>query len=468
MAESNCLGLRLGLPFCAVAAMGDGLRGNNAPVPDRSSPTMFAPALLLALAAAPPEEAEAPDPPAVAWYLKEGDLSGGLAALSVRANEQAPEVPRGQDVQAPNERFSVGLLRFLTGVERLGRFLHAKGAHSDVLGLPFVRLPVPNNPEPEPVTYAQWRQVRIDMLADFAAAERDLSLVQDGVKMRLNLAEIRLDLDGDGKGSLKESLPHLIGQRQLAQLTGGTRRGNVNDSVASFPDLVVEFDDADVQWLRGYCDLLSAMLEMSLAYDASRWFDHCAHLIFADPAGGEAFLTGRNRGNFSPGNIADWVTAIHLVDFPLLDAERLPKARGHLLGMIEHSRAMWEKIDAETDDGPEWVPGSDQTNFVGARLTADQRDQWLTFLTEAEALLNGEKLAPFWRSYPDAAPRGLNLKRVFEEPRRFDLVLWAQGTAAVPYVEDSTDEKPLTDPQVWRQLQQTFRGNFVGYAVWIN
>jgi len=30
---------------------------------------------------------------------------------------------------------------------------------------------------------------------------------------------------------------------------------------------------------------------------------------------------------------------------------------------------------------------------------------------------------------------GVNLRRVFTEPREFDLVLWVQGTAAVPYLE---------------------------------
>ena len=428
---------------------------------------MFAPALLLAAVSCgePP-----PDPPAVAWYLGEGDLAGGLAALTVRVKETDPEIREGRDVQAPNERFSVGLLRFLAGVERLGRFLHAKGARGDGIGLPFLRLPVPANPEPEPVTYEEWRRVRVEMLADFAAAERDLNLVGDGVSLRLDLAEIHLDLDGDGKGGAAEALPNLIGRRRLAQLIGGNPRGAGGRAAdAGLPPLVVEFDDADVQWLRGYCDLLSALLETSLAYDASRWFDHCAHLVFADPVGGPAFLTrSDNRNFFSAATIGDWVAAIHLVDFPVLEPGRLSKAREHLLGMIEHSRAMWALLDAETDDGPEWLPAPGQTSFAGATISAEQRDQWLKFLSEAEALLNGDKLAPFWRPYPDGAARGLNLRRVFEAPRRFDLVLWVQGTAAVPFLETPTDDRPLTSPETWRQLQRTFRGNFVGYAVWIN
>ena len=320
------------------------------------------------------------------------------------------------------------------------------------------------------MTYEQWRRVRVEMLADFAAAERDLNLVGDGVSLRLDLAEIHLDLDGDGKGGAAAALPNLIGRRQLAQLIGGNPRGVGGRAAdAGFPPLVVEFDDTDVQWLRGYCDLLSGLLEISLAYDASRWFDHCAHLVFADPVGGPAFLTrSDDRNVFNAATVGDWIAAIHLVDFPVLEPDRLAKARGHLLGMIEHSRAMWALLDAETDDGPEWLPAPGQTSFAGATISGEQRDQWMTFLAEAEALLNGDKLAPFWRSYPDGASRGLNLRRIFEEPRRFDLVLWLQGTAAVPFLETPSDDRPLTGPETWRQLRRTFRGNFVGYAVWIN
>ena len=62
------------------------------------------------------------------------------------------------------------------------------------------------------------------------------------------------------------------------------------------------------------------------------------------------------------------------------------------------------------------------------------------------ALLAGKRLLPFWRGDPS---RGVNLRRVFTEPRPFDLVLWVQGTAATPYLEKG----PLTKPEVWRRLR---------------
>jgi hypothetical protein len=88
-------------------------------------------------------------------------------------------------------------------------------------------------------------------------------------------------------------------------------------------------------------------------------------------------------------------------------------------------------------------------------------DSWLEFVEEAEALLAGKRLVPFWRG---KEKRGINLRRVFTEPRSLDLVLWIQGTAAAPYLEKG----PLTKPAVWQRLQRVFGGEFIGFAIWFN
>jgi hypothetical protein len=79
------------------------------------------------------------------------------------------------------------------------------------------------------------------------------------------------------------------------------------------------------------------------------------------------------------------------------------------------------------------VPNSKQASVIpNVRVTAEMIAGWHEFLAEAEALLQGKKLIPHWRFKPEF---GVNLKRVFLEPREFDLVLWAHGAAAVPYTE---------------------------------
>ena len=60
--------------------------------------------------------------------------------------------------------------------------------------------------------------------------------------------------------------------------------------------------------------------------------------------------------------------------------------------------------------------------------------------------------------------RGINFRRIFTEPREFDLVLWAQGTAAAPYLE----EGELTPPETWQRINRIFRGEFIGFVIWFN
>jgi hypothetical protein len=86
---------------------------------------------------------------------------------------------------------------------------------------------------------------------------------------------------------------------------------------------------------------------------------------------------------------------------------------------------------------------------------------WIDFLDEADAILAGKKLLPFWRG---DSKKGINLRRVFEDPRPLDLVLWIQGTAAVPYLEEGI----LSTPETWQRFKRIFGGNFVGFALWFN
>ena len=79
-----------------------------------------------------------------------------------------------------------------------------------------------------------------------------------------------------------------------------------------------------------------------------------------------------------------------------------------------------------------------------------------------ELVLEGKRLIPFWRGKSDTL--GVNLKQVFYEPRPLDLVLWVNGAAALPYLE----EGELSQPEVWARFNRIFRGEFIGFAIWIN
>ena len=151
----------------------------------------------------------------------------------------------------------------------------------------------------------------------------------------------------------------------------------------------------------------------------------------------------------------------------------MASARGHLLEMMGTALESWTLILAETDDDHEWLPNPKQTGVLRIPVTSELIDGWHAVLVEMEDLLEGRKLVPFWRDHvrifspPADIPRegrGINLKKVFLEPREFDLILTIQGSAMLPYVERGT----LSHPETWNNLTQVFRGQFFGFAVWFN
>ena len=76
-----------------------------------------------------------------------------------------------------------------------------------------------------------------------------------------------------------------------------------------------------------------------------------------------------------------------------------------------------------------------------------------------DAILNGKKLIPHWR-----LAKGINFRRALTEPTIFDPILWAQGSAALPYLEDG----PISDAEAWNRITSMLEGNFLGYAMWFN
>ena len=161
-------------------------------------------------------------------------------------------------------------------------------------------------------------------------------------------------------------------------------------------------------------------------------------------------------------DILDAIAFIHLVHFPVQEPARLKSALAHLESMIALSHESWKFILAETDDDHEWVPNTKQHSVMpNGAVTLEMVKAWFEFLAEAKAILKGEKLIPFWRRGPES---GINLKRVLTEPRTFDLVLWVQGTAAVPYLENGV----CTSAETWSRFQRIFRGEFIGFALWFN
>jgi len=405
----------------------------------------------------------AAEQPLAEKYLLEGKLAEGDKALQARLEKE----PR--DDQA---RFGLGVVQFFRALERLGCSLHRHGLRTEdglaLVGGPLglyqgpeqVRKWLPQKPRSEKLTYKGYRQILQEWVDDLNRAEKTLGGVKAlDVKLPLHVGRIQLDLFGSGKpGSAAEFL--------------GQFGEGVEKERKAAEDLVIGFDRGDVCWLRGYCHFLAAWGELQLAVDGQELFDHTAHLFFENVDSPHPFLQEERRKSkdlkdvVRAGTVADAIAFIHLLRLPVKEPERCKAALAHLEAMVGQAKEMWPFILAETDDDNEWIPNPMQKGVLGVKVTQERVDTWLATLDEVELILQGKRLVPFWRGKPDG--RGLNLRKVFTEPRTFDPILWFQGTAATPYLEKGELTK-LAEPRMRQRINDAFGGvNFIGFAFWFN
>ena len=403
-------------------------------------------------------------PPDLEKYLLEGRLAEGAAAVQAALDA---------DPTDGISQFGLGVTQFFQAIESLGQSQYRFG----LLGnrrraIPFMRLPIPENEKPDQISYELARSVIQDFVSDLGKAEKTLAGVKSsGVKLPLKIGQIRLDLDGDGVGTDEESVWNI-----LNALGSGGRPAEAN---AAVNQLVIAFDDGDVLWLRGYCHVMSALGEIVLAYEWKDQFERTAHLFYPSVKTPYDFLQAEGTGpfnGFNSQNILDVIALIHTVNYECVEPERMKVALGHLESVISLSRESWKLINAETDDDREWLPNPRQTAALGElRVSQQNLLGWQAFLDEADAILQGKKLLPFWRgieggamffdgNFPEHPELGINLRKVFLEPARLDLVLWLQGTGLQPFLEKGE----RTDAGAWRRIMNAFDGNFFLFMVWFN
>ncbi|RWA61569.1 MAG: hypothetical protein E5X49_31255 [Mesorhizobium sp.] len=370
------------------------------------------------------------------------------------------------EAAAPNDpasAYAAGAGEFFTALEILASGLHRHGFESpQSFMLPLMRLPVPGNPNPEPLTYEEFRAILVAFRDRLEKSAATLASVPAGADlgMAVDLTRTGIDLNEDGNIAPDES---------IAAIMASLSRGGVDASDAA-PSLAFRFDRADGYWLQGYAEFLMAQADFWLAHDFKAMFDGSFHMLFpraklplqdalVPPDGGMSGSIFASEWRF-----ADFISLVHLVNWPVIEPERRQAARRHLLEMIRLSRQDWKAIRAETDNDHEWLPGPQQKGvnpLTGLEVGEEQVQAWLTALTMAEDLLEGRVLLPHFR----IAGKGINMKRFFDEPKPFDLVLSITGPAIAPYLESG---KILTSED-FDQIQREFGGaGFLTFALWFN
>jgi hypothetical protein len=392
----------------------------------------------------------------LAWAGEAADYTRqALEAGTLDGADQ--ELARRLQVNSADDeaRFGHAMVRFVKAIETFGRH-HYRYGLAPKLPVPFLRIPVPPNPNPETLTYEAQRSAFRRLLDDLTEVERTLDSVgSKDVKIAIDLAKVRLNFAGEAPGTHPTTLVQLI-----ASLLPGNP---VSPEGSEEPPFEVAFDRADAFWLQGYCHLLSAGIEFILAHDWRDSFDRAAGLFYPSLRLPDAASSGeldRNLGG-EAGPIADAIALAHEIRWRPIHPERLQNVRTHLKQVVALSRRSWQFILAETDDDREWIPAPAQINAAmpAMKIGQEQVNTWLWALTDFDAVLDGRKLIPHWRF-----DKGVNLRMMLEEPRVFDAVLWATGHAAIPYLQDG----PVLSSQTWQAWEQIFGGNFLVFAVYLN
>jgi hypothetical protein len=412
------------------------------------------------LCAAQPSHAAAPD---LEKYLENGKLADGIGEYEKHLKQD------GNDHEA---RFGLGVMQFLKSVEGLAQDHYRYGLMNHrIREIPILRLSVPLNAKPEEISYQKARESLQSFVDDLEAAEKTLAQVDtSNVKLPVHFCKIRLDLNGDGKTDDSE--------RFWSIYANFNRRANQENG----ENFVIAFDGGDVHWLRGYCHLLMGMGEFVLAHDWEDQFERTEHLFYPVVKTKYSQLQADGVVDFNGFHlhkILDLIALINTINYEVVAPEKMKATLSHLEEMAAQSHLSWKRIRAETDDDHEWLPNPKQTGVIpGVTITEEMIDAWEETMTEMQAIFKGEKLLPYWRgagtgidfnnvAYSQTV--GINLRRVFTEPTRFDLVLWIQGTAATPYLESyQKSGKPPVDGAVFDRMVRVFQGEFIGFAIWFN
>jgi hypothetical protein len=344
-------------------------------------------------------------------------------------------------------------VRFLGAVEGALQLRWTMGLRPDLVGIPFFTLPVPENPAPPPFEPAMIAGLFRDAVDRMPGVAEPLAAIPEdsAFGLEIDLADLWFDIDGsgtrgDGEDALDAFGPMLLGWRWAER-----------DPATPAP--VVRFDVADAAWLAAYSHFITGFGNMVLAYDPT------AAITDITAARAELdTLRGAAPDDPMKAEMAGWIDIAAIVLRALdqtPDKARAAAAHTAYLAMIAENRSFWRRAEAETDNDREWIPNARQSAALGFTLPPETSTLWQGVLADAEALLKGERLAPyFWLGEGS----GVNMGRLFTDPRPIDMAMWIQGLGALPYVEKGQ----RVSPDNFMIFTQMMQGDAMLYMILLN
>lgn len=323
----------------------------------------------------------------------------------------------------PSDLFALGGVRFLRGIERALQTRYRHGLSDASVNLPLLRLPLPDNPAPEPFRPGLVSEIFAQAADDMARAREPLAHLRAGdrVAVVIDTADLWFDIDGNGRRGPDESA--------LAFLATIPPQAEAVDSGAG---VVTRFDTADVAWLMAYTHLVSGAAELVRAWDPT---DAIAEVMVAsarfETLSGDAPYASGWFSTPEFARFADVAAIAHRAVGRPADPRALAAARDHFLAMVEQNHRFWRLVRAETDNDREWIPNAAQTSALPIEFPPETGTAWLAVLDELAAVLRGDLLIPHWRL---RGKGGIDLSLLVADAPALSLIGLVQGVDVAPYV----------------------------------
>lgn len=445
-------------------------------------PLVAATAFAALIAAGPVHGGEAGD------ILREALYGGSFA-------EGAEKLAPLRAADDPEAAFGQGMIELALAIEGFAQELYRHGLAAPETGPmgPALVVPLPPNPNPEPLDYPKVRAMLENFVTrlDVASAAFEGGGASGDYVVLLDPLKIRIDANGDGKREEAESIERVFGIAQhmgspmpgmqeparpveppVSEKTGKTdRAGRVPESPApataapagAASPTIIGFDRADSIWLAGYTQIFAAQADFFLALDFEDFVNVAFHRFF--PRAGLPMQDYATGGTLmldptTDTAIADAIAAIHTINWEVVEPERLAGVLKRFQKITSLSRANWDAILAETDDNRELVPSPKQTSLVpDATVTDEVVAAWRETLDVADSVLAGQLLVPHWRF-----KQGFDLNAWFNSAERFDLVMLLDGYDALPYLK----EGPVASAESFAAANRVFGDQWMGYVFWFN